>query len=289
MRTRILSVILCFSSSLLAQAAPPSIDLHSIDPTDMNKSVDPCTDFFEYANGNWRAQNPIPASMVRWSRRWRSGETIKDDIKTILDESLRTKAAKGSTDQFIGGYTDLLIGDYYGSCVDEKRVNAEGLKPLAPWLKEIEDAKDTAGLQHVMAHLHDIGVSVPFVLGGSQDPHEPTMIMADIAANSLSLPERDYYLGSEARFKEARDKFVEHVTKMFVLADNKPEDAAAMGKTVLAMETKFAEATLDPAASRDPAATDHKTTFAQLQTMAPHIRWEDYFEHLHLARWRCSK
>ena len=271
MRTRILFLILCFSSSLFAQTP-----LHSIDPSDMNKSIDPCTDFFEYANGNWRAQNPIPASMVRWSRRWRSGETIKDDIKTILDESLGTKSTKGST--------DALIGDYYGSCLDEKRVNEEGLKPIEPWLKEIDGAKDIAALQHAMARLHDIGVIVPFALGGSQDPHEPTMIMADIGANGMSLPERDYYLGAEARFKEARDKFTEHVAKSFKLAGSSDADAASAAKTVLAMETKFAEATLDPAAARDPAATDHKTTFAQLQAMAPHVRWEDYFDHLHLAK-----
>ena len=92
---------------------------------DMNRSIDPCTDFFEYANGNWRAQNPIPASMVRWSRRWRSGETIKDDIKVILDEAAQnTSSAKGTTGQ--------LIGDFYGSCLDVAKVNAAGMKPLAP-------------------------------------------------------------------------------------------------------------------------------------------------------------
>lgn len=272
MRNRVLFLILFCASSLFSQTAA----LRSIDPSDMNKSVDPCTDFFEYANGNWRAQNPIPASMTRWSRRWRSGETIKDDIKTILDESALLHAPKGSPEQ--------LIGDYYGSCLDEKRVNAAGMKPLKPWLKEIDEAKDSDAVQHVMTRMHDIGVTVPFSLTGSQDPHEPTMIMADVAANSLSLPERDYYLGAEARFKEARDKFVEHVTRMFVLSGEKQKDAAVAAMTVLAMEAKFAEATLDPASARDPNANDHKMTFAQLQTTAPHIRWQDYFEHLHLAK-----
>jgi putative endopeptidase len=244
---------------------------------DMNRAIDPCTDFFEYANGNWRAQNPIPPSMVRWSRRWRSGETIKDDIKVILDEAAQNKsAAKGSTTQ--------LIGDYYGSCLDEARVNAAGLKPLAPWFQEIDGAKDSAALQRAMVRLHDIGVTVPFSLSGSQDPHEPTMIMADIAANGLSLPERDYYLGSEDRFREARAKLVEHITKMFELTGSDEATASAAAKTILEMETKLAEATLDPAAARDPNATDHKTAFAQLEVMAPHIGWSDYFEHLQLPK-----
>src|SRR3981081_2662202 len=86
-----------------------------VELTDMNRTIDPCTDFFEYANGNWRAQNPIPASMVRWSRRWRSGETIKDDIKVILDEDAQNKSASS-------GSTQRLVGDYYGSCTDEAAI-----------------------------------------------------------------------------------------------------------------------------------------------------------------------
>jgi len=215
--------------------------------------------------------------MVRWSRRWRSGETIKDDIKVILDEAAQnTSSPKGTTGQ--------LIGDYYGSCLDVAKVNAAGMKPLAPWLEEIDAAKDTAALLRVMARLHDIGVTVPFALTGAQDPHEPTMILADIGANGLSLPERDYYLGSEARFKEARAKFLEHVTKMSKLAGADDAGAALAAKTVLDMETHLAEASLDPASLRDPKATDHKASFAQLEAMAPHIRWSDYFEHMHLAK-----
>jgi endothelin-converting enzyme/putative endopeptidase len=283
MRIRILFFLILTTALLSAQqmstpsATVAGSTLKSVELGDMNRAIDPCTDFFEYANGNWRAQNPIPASMTRWSRRWRSGETIKEDIKVILDEAAQNKsAAKGSTAQ--------LIGDYYGSCTDETRVNAAGLKPLVPWFNQIDSAKDVAALQHVMVRLHDIGVTVPFAFGGSQDPHEPTMIMADIGASGLSLPEREYYLGSEDRFKEARAKFLEHVTNMSKLAGADDAAASAAAKAVLDMETHLAEASLAPAALRDPKATDHKTSFAQLQAMAPHMRWSDYFEHLHLDK-----
>ena len=275
MRIRMLLVVILSASLLAAQEAKTS--LKGVELGDMNRSIDPCTDFFEYANGNWRAQNPIPASMVRWSRRWRSGETVKDDLKLILDEAARNKTGtKGSTEQ--------IIGDYYGSCTDEARVSAAGLKPLEPWLNEINGAKDIAALQQTMARLHDIGVTVPFALSGSQDPHEPTMILANISANGLSLPERDYYLGAEDRFKEARTKFAEHVTKMFKLTGSDDATAAAASKTVLDMETHLAEASLDPASLRDPKATDHKTPFAQLQAMAPHVQWSDYFAHMMLPK-----
>ncbi len=254
-----------------AVSAPKGVEL-----TDMNPAIDPCTDFFEYANGNWRAQNPIPASMVRWSRRWRSGETIKDDIKVILDEASQNKSAAP-------GSTARLIGDYYGSCTDETKINAAGMKPIAALLAEIDAAKNTADLQKTMARMHDIGIAVPFALTGSQNPHEPTMILADISANGLSLPEREYYLGSEARFLEARAKFLEHVTKMFQLTGADQPTASSAAKTILEMETHLAQASLEPAAMRDPTNIDHKTTFAQLDTLAPHIRWSNYYDHLQLS------
>lgn len=114
-------VLLLSSASLIAQ--PPA--QHGIEIGDLDRKADPCTDFFQYANGTWRANNPIPASMLRWSRRWQAGETAKDQLKVILDEVARkTDWPKGSPEQ--------LIGDYYGACMDESRINKAGLCPRNP-------------------------------------------------------------------------------------------------------------------------------------------------------------
>jgi endothelin-converting enzyme/putative endopeptidase len=273
---RILKVLfLIFFSSLfaLSQTAP----LKGIEVSDLDRAADPCTDFYQFANGAWRANNPIPASMTRWSRRWAAGETTKDKLKLILDEAAQDKSApKASTEQ--------LIGDYYGACTDASRINARGIEPLQPYLKQIDDAQDIAGMQQVMIQLHDILVVVPFAFSGSQDPHEPTMIMADISANALGLPERDYYLRPEPRFAEAREKYKHHIVNMFKLAGWDDTQAAAGAQTVMVMETKFAEASLSPTELRDPKATDHKLTFAQLQAMSPHLDWTGYFKHKQLAQ-----
>jgi endothelin-converting enzyme/putative endopeptidase len=240
-----------------------------IDAGDLDRSVDPCADFFQFANGTWRAKNPIPASMTRWSRRWQAGETTKDKLKDILDQAeQQTNAPRGSTEQ--------LIGDYYGACMDQSKSNAAGIKPLQPWLDRIDAAANTAELQAVIAQMHDVAVVVPFSVSGSQDPHNPTMIMADVAANGFALPEREYYLGTEPRFKEAREKYQGHIARMFKLSG---WDDAASGKgaeTILAMETKFAEAALDPVSLRDPSATDHPMSVADLQKLTPQLRWSDY-------------
>ena len=130
-----------------------STQLHGVDLNDINRKVDPCTDFYEFANGTWRANNPIPASMTRWSKRWQAEESSKDKLRDILEEAVQTKnAPKGSSEQ--------LIGDYYAACTDQARIDAHGLEPLKPWLAKIEGAKDKGALQSVMFEMHDVGVFV---------------------------------------------------------------------------------------------------------------------------------
>jgi len=271
-------LMLLFSSLLL----PPFLfsqtsSLHGIDVTDLDRKADPCNDFYEFANGTWRANNPIPASMTRWSKRWAAGESSKDKLKEILETASADKSApQGSTEQ--------IIGVYYGACMDESRVNARGMEPLKPWFGRIDAAKDTAELQRVMADMHEIGVDDPFAFDGQQDFHKPSWVLADIGANGLGLPDRDYYLKPEARFKEAREKYVAHIAAMFKLAGWDEKTSAAAAQTIMGMETKLAEASLDNVALRDPSATDHNTTFAQLQAMAPHIDWVEYFKHVQIPQ-----
>ena len=262
--------------ALLLSSAPFALSqtstLHGIDPTDLDRKAQPCDDFFQFANGTWRANNPIPASMTRWSKRWQAGEFAKDKLHDILEAASAEKnASPGSNDQ--------IIGDYYGACMDESRVNARGMEPVKPWFTKIDAAADSAAIQQVMVDLHGIMVNAPFTFGSQQDPHKPSWVLADLGASGLGLPDRDYYLKTEPRFKEAREKYIEHIVAMFKLAGWDQKSAAAAAQTIMTMETKLAEASLDNVALRDPSATDHNTTFAQLQAMAPHVDWAAYFKH----------
>jgi endothelin-converting enzyme/putative endopeptidase len=215
--------------------------------------------------------------MARWSKRWQAGESSKEKLKGLLEVAAENgSAAKGSVDQ--------LIGDFYTACMDEPRVNARGIEPLKPWFAKIDAARDIAALERVMAELHDVGVVVPFLFTGQQDPHQPMLVLANLGANGFAMPERDYYLKPDARFKEAREKYQAHVAAMFTLAGWSKKSAADGARVVMAMETKFAEAFLDNVTLRDPAATDHNTTFAGLTTMAPHFDWAWYFEHEQLPQ-----
>jgi putative endopeptidase len=271
---RSLLLLACFLISA-SFAFPQNSSAHGIDVGDLDRTAQPCDDFYQFANGTWRTNNPIPASMARWSRRWQAGESAKDRLREILETAAADKSApKGSTEQ--------IIGDYYAACMDESRVNARGMEPVKPWFAKIDGAPDIASLQEVMAELHDILVQVPFAMGSQPDAHKPSWVLADIGASGLSLPDRDYYLKPEARFKEAREKYVAHVAAMLKLAGWDQKSAAAGAQTIMTMETKLAEASLDNVALRDPSATDHNTTFAQLQAMAPHVDWASYFKHKQL-------
>ena len=246
--------------------------LHGVDVSDLDRKADPCDDFYQFSNGTWRASNPIPASMDRWSKRWAAGEASKDKLKEILEAAAADKSAAAGTDK-------KLIGDYYGACMDVSRVNARGVEPLKPWFARIDAATTNADLQPIIDAMQDVNLGEPFSFGSQQDPHKPTMVLADFGASGLGLPDRDYYLKPDAKSNETRDQYVAHITAMFKLAGRDEKRASAAAQTVMTMETKFAEASLDNVTLRDPAATDHNTTFAQLQAMAPHFDWTQYFRH----------
>jgi putative endopeptidase len=274
MRLLKLSLFLLAScAALFAQGNAPQ----GIQTGDIDKKADPCSDFFQYSNGKWRAENPIPPSMVRWSRRWKAGEDAKDQLKIILDDvSRKTDWPRGSTEE--------LIGDYYGSCMNEARVNKLALTPAKPMLTEIDAMKTPADLQRVVRHLHALSVFVPFGLASTSDNHNPSQVIATVVTSGLGLPDRDYYLKPEQRFVDTREKYLLHVAAMFKLAGYDDAKAKSAADTVFQMEKKLAEASLDNVALRDPHATDNKTTFADLKKLSPAIDWDGYFTEAKLSR-----
>lgn len=242
---------------------------HGIEVSDLDRKVEPCNDFFAYSNGAWRAANPIPASMPRWSRRWAAGEANKDQLKVILEAAALTKASKGSIEQ--------LTGDFYASCIDEAHIDQLGADPIRPQLAQIDALKDSEGVQREIQHLHRIGIAAPFNVYGESDDRNPNDVIVQIDASGLGLPDRDYYVKTEPRFEEARAKYLDHVQKMFELAGYRQPVAKSAAQTVMRMETALAQHSLDNVALRNPKATDHKMTFAQLQQLTPKLSWQQYY------------
>jgi endothelin-converting enzyme/putative endopeptidase len=257
------------------RSAPPAgPSPKGIEPGDVDRAADPCTDFYAFANGAWRAANPIPAGTQRWSRRLAAREANRQQLKALLGElAAKPDRPRGSIEQ--------QLGDHFAACMDEAAIDAAGVAPLAPLLADIASIQDRAGIERIIRRLHELAIPAPFAVTGGSDYHDPASVIVNIAAGGLGLPDRDYYLKAEPRFAEARERYRAHVASVLALAGIPQAPARKAAEEILALETRLAEASLAPAAAADPAATVHKLTFAQLATR---FDWERYFAEAGLPR-----
>jgi len=254
------------------QAAPQGIETG-----DLDRSAAPCADFDAFANGGWRAANPVPPSMVRWGRLLAAEEATKDRLNAILDEL--AASPKGST-----GSVEQRLGDHYAACMDEARVESLGLDPVRPLLAEIDGLTDIAGVLRVVGRLHELAVPVPFGLAAAPDPRDPARVITHLYASGLGLPGRGYYLKAESPFPEMREKYRTHVAHFIELGGASRGASRVAADAVFSMERQLAAASLDDLARRAPKATDHPTTFVDLTNLAPNFDWPGYFAGAKLPR-----
>ncbi|MDP9038140.1 MAG: M13 family metallopeptidase [Acidobacteriota bacterium] len=264
-----LAVFCAVSSSLLAQA--PGAASRGVAAENIDRSASPCTDFDAYANGQWRATHAMPADQTTWAIRVVTQDATRARLRGIAEED----AAKSS--KLPAGSPGQLTGDFYAACMDEAKVDAAGLKPLDPVLKHIAAIHDAAGLDAAIVELESLSLTAPVALAAEQDVHDTTHMIANVHVGGLSLPDRDYYLRDEARFKTAREAYLKHLQTMAGLAGSGDDDARAEVAAVLKIETALAQAGQSRVALRDPKQTDHPMSFAELKTLAPHFDWDAEF------------
>jgi len=264
---RLLCVFIFFlAMGALAQSAPsqPSFNGDAID-----KTIDPCVDFYQYACGNWLKSAEIPADQTSWA----SFVEIRERNSAIMRQILE----RASSQNGAGDAVTQKIGDYYGSCMDEKTVAAKGIKPLQPELDRMDQAKDKPALMEAIARVHLIGPSPLFNFYSSPDLHSANHVIAYIDQGGLSLPDRDYYLKDDPKMAEARKSLVQYARQLFTLSGQSQERAADSAQTVLRIETALAKASLDRTARRDPKVRDHKMTREETLVLASNFHLERYF------------
>ncbi|MGH9664890.1 MAG: M13 family peptidase, partial [Bryobacteraceae bacterium] len=239
----------------------------------VDRSVDPCVDFYQFACNAWNASHPIPGDQSRWGTFDELVERNRQTLRGILE-----KAEAGGPQR---GTVDREIGDYYAACIDQAAADAAGVDPIKPELERIAALASENELTDEFVHLHTLGVPAVFDFGSQVDRRDSAHRIASVRSAGLSLPDRDYYLKTDARSVKLREQFVAHAEAMFRLLDESPEAAAAKAKTVLSIETEFAKATLDRVARRDPEKTYHKLTVHELVSLDPGIDWPRYFQSFH--------
>ena len=245
-------------------ARPKSFDLGAMD-----KSVNPCEDFYEYACGTWRKNNPIPSDQARWGRFNELAEYNRQFLHNILE--------KASADDPKRSPVMQKIGDMYQSCMDEATVNSKGSEPLKPELDRIAAVTNKDQLIAEIAHLHSLGVPALLSFGAGPDLHNASMIIANVGQGGLGLPDRDYYLEQDPKSQETRQKYLEHMANMFVLLGDDKAVAQKEAQAVMEIESKLADAAFKRVQMRDPKNRDHKMKVAELETLAPGFEFSRFF------------
>ena len=249
-------------------------ELRVFDPSLIDKSVDPCENFYRYSCNGWFKRNPLPPDQTSYGRFTELYELNRLHLKQILEGAAGAQADSRSPNE-------QKIGDEYASCMDTASIDKLGLKPLQPELDRISGLKSVNDLPAELAHLHEIGVNAFFGMGSNPDFADASQVISFYGAGGLGLPERDYYTRTDARSVEQRKQYVGHVHKMLALAGEPDAQATKDADIVLALETRLAKASLTVTEQRDPQNLNHPTDVASFEKELPHFKLAEYVTTIH--------
>ena len=242
----------------------------ALDLTSMDRSVDPCADFYAYSCGGWVKSNPIPADHSAWSVYSRLQVENEELLWGILKEAAESRPEAAPLQR--------MLGDYFAACMDEEAVERAGAAPLTRDLEAIAGLKTVEQMATVLGPLQvtSEGNDMLFGFGADQDPKDSSQVIAFATAGGLGLPDRDYYTRDDDKSRAIREKYVAHVQRVLELLGETPEAAAADAATVMRIETSLAKASLTAVEKRDPYKTYHKMRRSELQALTPGFNWGGY-------------
>ncbi|MFZ0815652.1 MAG: M13 family metallopeptidase [Candidatus Sulfotelmatobacter sp.] len=262
----VVASLICFAAAQQNSAGVAKYE-PALDVTSMDRSVDPCVDFFQYSCGGWIKSNPIPPDQSSWDTYSKMQDENRARLRGILEAAAAPDAKRDAATQ--------KIGDYYSSCTDEKAIEAKGDDPLKPELDRIAHLASKKELADEAATMVDDNVLFRF--DSTQDFRDADQVIAEADQGGLGLPDRDYYLKVDKKSVDLRQAYVAHVEKMFELLGDKPAVAASEAQTVMRIETALAKGSMTRVERREPKNLDHKMTSSEFEKIAPDFEWQVYF------------
>ena len=242
----------------------PSLDLTSLD-----RSVDPCVDFYKFSCGGWQKNNPIPADQASWSVYAKLANENQQFLWGILQDAATAKDRNPIQQK---------IGDYFASCMDTAAIDKAGITPAVPGLRLIISLKTRDAVIAAIPVIHHMLPGTYFFSSGtSQDAIDSSTIIAELGAGGLGLPDRDYYLKTDPKSEQIRTQYAAYIAQIVQLTGGTADQGRTTAAAILRVETALAKASLTRVERRDPHKTYHKMTLAELQTLAPAIDWSSYF------------
>ncbi|HEV2443284.1 MAG TPA: M13 family metallopeptidase [Steroidobacteraceae bacterium] len=266
-RLTLLGIFLGLSGTALAAGAAVNSDpLH---PDWLDTQASPAQSFYQYANGGWQKGNPIPAAYSSWGTFNILQIRNQKITRELIENAAKAHAAPGSAEQ--------KVGDFYASGMDEQLIERVGVGALSPELDGIWGMRNISELQREVAHLQMIGVDALFGIGEMQDFKDSTQVIGIADQGGIGLPDRDYYLKQDPKFKQIRVEYLAHVARTFELLGDGKVQAAREADTVMAIETGLAKASMSRVEQRNPRAIYHVMSLAELDRSVPNFSWSDYF------------
>ncbi|HYO78232.1 MAG TPA: M13 family metallopeptidase N-terminal domain-containing protein, partial [Thermoanaerobaculia bacterium] len=264
------------AAPVVAPRPQPLLGAHGLELSAIDRTVAPCDDFYQYANGGWRAAHPLPAVYSRFGRFEEVAERNRETLRAILEATAAdANAAPGSNAQ--------KLGAFWGACMNEAAIEAAGAAPVRPDLERVDAINTRAALIAEIHRQHQQGITPLFRFSAQNDIRNSTQVIAAISQGGLGLPDREYYLRDDEKFRNTRREYVAHLTKMFELAGVPRAKAETDAERVISLETQLARASMARADQRKPENTYHITPVSELQSNAPLFDWPSFFRGLNLA------
>lgn len=270
------NLLLSFNAISFSQTQTDIENYKAINPENINESIDPNFDFYEYSNGNWLKNNPIPPDNSRWGT-W---NIVRERNNEILRQILESAASNQSTSK--NGNIQKL-GDLYYTAMDSITINKEGINPIKDDLSMIEAIQSKEDFQNVFCYLKNFRNGGIFTFFAGQDDKNSQNVILQLFQGGLGLPDKDYYLKDDEKSNKLLNQYAEFISKMFELSGNDAISSANIAAKILDIEKRFAKSSMSRVERRDAEASYHLLSLDELRSLTPNFNWDILFNQIGLS------